>query len=338
MGRWGRNWATDVLPQVPEVELVGCVDVGPGILSEVVKSGIARKEQCYRSFAAALLSTGPDAVLITTDMTSHVATVRAALEAGQPVLCEKPLAPSMAKARDLVELASKLHLTLMVSQNYRFYPAVRAVQQIVADGFLGALVHIAVDFRRYSGALPAPGHLSWPQPLLLDMSVHHFDLMRAVIGREPREVFCRTWNPTWAGFVDPPEGAAAIVFDDGLVVSYRGSWICPVRPTPWAGEWRMEFEQGELWWTSRSDNMTSDDDVVRLYRRNGPPEGEPVDLPTLPALDRAGALAQFAQSLDQQTAPETSAQDNLGSLAIVYAAIESAATGEPVRIATPPKS
>jgi len=76
--------------------------------------------------------------------------------------------------------------------------------------------------------------------------------------------------------------------------------------------------------------MTSDDDVVRLYRRNGPPEGEPVDLPTLPALDRAGALAQFLQSLDQQTTPETSAQDNLGSLAIVYAAIESAATGEPV--------
>ena len=83
MGRWGRNWATDVLPQIPEVELVGCVDVGPGILSEVVKSGIARKEQCHLSFAAALLSTGPDAVLITTDMTSHVATVRGGVR-GRP--------------------------------------------------------------------------------------------------------------------------------------------------------------------------------------------------------------------------------------------------------------
>jgi predicted dehydrogenase len=334
MGSWGRNWATEVVPQIAEVQLVGCVDVAPQALTEVVKSGIARRDQCYRSLAVALRDTGPDAVLVTSDLTSHVAAVRAALEAGKPVLCEKPFAPSMAEGRDLVQLASELGLTLMVSQNYRFYPAVRAVQKIVVGGALGALVHMAVDFRRYSVGLPGTGHRAWAHPLLLDMSVHHFDLMRAVSGQEPRQVYCRAWNPGWAGFADPPEGTATINFDDGLVVSYRASWTCLVAPTPWAGEWRMEFERGELWWASRGDNMTADDDVVRLYRRDGPREGEPVALPALSALDRAGALAQFVASLGQKAGPETSAQDNLGTLALVFAAIGSAARGEPVRVAT----
>ena len=180
---------------------------------------------------------------------------KTALEGGKHVLVEKPFAPSVAEAREAVDLAESLGLTLMVSQNYRFFPAVRAVQQLMSEDRLGPLLHIDLDFRRHSppSRTRSRGHRDWDQPLLLDMSIHHFDLLRAVIGTEPTSVYCRTHNPAWAGFKDPPEGSATIDFANDVTVSYRGSWIHPGPKTLWAGEWRMEFENGELWWTSRGD-------------------------------------------------------------------------------------
>lgn len=334
LGRWGRNWAIEVLPQIPEVELVACVDAAPAALAEAVKAGIACEADCYSSVEAVLSACEFDALLVTTDLMSHVPVIRRAVEAGKAVLCEKPLAPTLDEAREVTELAAGMGVTLMVSQNYRFFPAVRAVQQLVRERALGRLVHIAIDFRRFSPPGGEVGHRSWAQPLLLDMSIHHFDLLRAVTGHDAMSVRCWTWNPEWAGYKDPPEGTATILFDDDLVVSYRGTWISPANPTPWAGEWRMAFEKGELWWTSRDDRMSVAGDRVDRFEHRTPGIAEPVKLPTLRYVDRAGSLAQFLHCLQEGTEPETTAQDNLASLAITYAAAESARRGEEVRLAT----
>lgn len=333
MGRWGRDWATTVVPQVPDAELVACVDLSTAARAETVKAGIISEGRCFASLDHALEKSAPDAVLVTTDMTSHVAMIRSALEAGKPVLSEKPLAGSLAEAQDIVEFAARCQLTLMVSQNYRFFPAIRAVQRVVADGSLGKLVHIAIDFRRFSSPSTAAGHRGWTEPLLLDMSIHHFDLLRAVTGKEATSVFCRSWNPSWAGFKEAPEGTATIQMDDGVVVSYRGTWISPARPTPWAGEWRMEFEKGEVWWTSRGDRMSADEDSAMLYRNNALQREEAIVLPGMRLIDRAGSLAHFLECLSEERTPETSARDNIGSLAITYAAIQSAQRAEQILLA-----
>lgn len=336
MGSWGRDWAAKVLPQVPGATLVGCVDPVPAALAETQAKGIADEGRCFPSLAAALEQVEADAVLVTTDLPSHVAIATAALEAGKHVLVEKPFAPTVAEGQDAVELADKLALTLMVSQNYRFFPAVRAAQALVREGQLGRLLHVDLEFLRYSAPRPgeAPGHRAWRQPLLLDMSIHHFDLLRAVIGAEPTSVYCRTWNPSWAGFRDPPEGTATIDFAGGTTVSYRGSWICPLRETAWAGEWRMEFEAAEVWWTSRDDRMDDEADAVVVLDRDG--ARRPLALPRLALLDRAGALDAFVASLESGDEPESAGQDNLGSLALASAAVESAERKEPVMIEARP--
>jgi len=66
------------------------------------------------------------------------------------------------------------------------------------------------------------------------MSIHHFDLMRAVTGLDATAVFCRTWHPDGYPYSGPPAGAGVLEFGD-LTVSYRGSWISPAPETTWAG-------------------------------------------------------------------------------------------------------
>jgi predicted dehydrogenase len=323
MGRWGQDWASRVFPAVPSAHLAGCVDSRETALAETRKLGVVDEDQCFTSLDAALERVAVSAVLVTTDLPSHVAVVKAALRAGQHVLVEKPFAPSVAEAKEAVELADSLGLTLMVSQNYRFFPAVRAVQQVTRDDQLGKLLYIELDFRRHSSPSPQrfAGHRNWDQPLLLDMSIHHFDLLRAVIGAEPTSVSCRTHNPAWAGFREPPEGSATIDFGDGLSVNYRGSWIHPGRKTLWAGEWRMEFEKGELWWTSRGDLQTGSNDEAWVYDHYA--KRKAVALPDLKRTDRAGALDAFVTALSEGTQPESSGRENLGSLALAHAAVGS---------------
>jgi predicted dehydrogenase len=331
LGRWGRDWATRALPQVPAVELVGCVDENPDSLAETVKAGIIGPDSCYGSLEAAVGRSAPEAALVTTDLRSHVPVVLSALDAGLHVIAEKPLAPSLDDAIMVVRRAANVGRTLMVSQNYRFFPAVRAVQRLVRERTLGEPIHIDLDFRRFSPPPPGTrqGHRGWAQPLLLDMSIHHFDLMRGVLGVEPTSVFCRTWNPPWSMYRDPPEGTAIIAFGD-LNVSYRGSWVNPRATTLWAGEWRMEFEDGEIWWTSRGDNQTATEDEVWTYDHRGNRARFPLD--KLPVVDRAGALSAFANAVAQGAVPESSGLQNLGSLALAFAAVSSAARGEIVRI------
>jgi hypothetical protein len=133
----------------------------------------------------------------------------------------------------------------MVSQNYRFYPAPRAVAALLAERSLGDLYEVSIDFRRNDPSPPKPRrrHHSDAQPLLLDMSIHHFDLLRYLLEREADSVLCEAISPSWSGYAGPPAALATIDFD-GVAVSYRGSWISAGPSTNWAGDWRMEDEPG----------------------------------------------------------------------------------------------
>jgi predicted dehydrogenase len=329
---WGQDWATRVFPAVPSARLTGCVDSRAAALAEAKKLGLVDDDRYFTSLETALDRVEATAVLVTTDLPSHIAMVEAALKAGKHVLVEKPFASSVPEASEAVALADSLGLTLMVSQNYRFFPAVRAVQLLMSEGRLGQLLHIDLDFRRYSPPSPtrSRGHRDWDQPLLLDMSIHHFDLLRAVIGADPTSVDCRTHNPAWAGFKDPPEGTASIDFANDITVNYRGSWLHPGPKTLWAGEWRMEFEEGELWWTSRGDLQSDLQDEAWLYDHHA--QRSAVALPHLKHVDRAGALDAFVTAVSNGTEPESSGRENLGSLAFAYAAVESSLAREPVTV------
>jgi predicted dehydrogenase len=329
LGPHGRNWARQVLPDIREVDVLGFVDTDPYALDLLRQEANIPASKCFESFREAIGETHPKAVLITTSLPSHAQVIRASLEAGLHVLVEKPFAPNLETARELVELAASKDLVLMVSQNYRFFPAPRAIASLVRESALGRLFEISIDFRRYSYAAPERRgrHFHEEQPLLVDMSIHHFDLLRLILNREPDRVFCEAWNPRWTSFAGPSVAVGSIDFGE-VVVSYRGSWVSAGPITPWAGDWRLEFEHGEVYWTNRDDDATHDKVLIRP--RNG--KARSATLRSMQWTGGWGTLTDFADAVQSGREPETSGRDNLGTMAVVDAMVESAARREPVSV------
>ena len=327
LGEWGRSWAKLVAQQGELAYAVAYVDVQPAMLRQLQADLGVSADVCFPSLDAALAAIDADAVLVTTALAGHVPVVLAALAANKHVLVEKPFAPSLAQAQQAVDLAAAQNRVLMVSQNYRFYPAAQTAAKLIRNGALGPVSAVGVQFRKYANTAPPGAHWHYvlQHPLLMDMAIHHFDLMRFVLDQEPERITCHAWNPPWSNFTDPAAAVATITFDGGAVVQYAGSWVSTAAPTAWAGAWQIECAEGTIGWTGRDDLATNADAV--MIRRRGK-RARRVPLPALPYWDRAGALAAFAAAVRDGTTPPASGQDNLQSLALMFAAIKSAATGE----------
>ncbi len=310
MGGWGRSWAKTVVSQNKDIELVACVDAVPEVLSlarqELSSLGV---EHHFPSLAEAFTAVEADAVLITASLPGHVPIALEALDAGKHVLLEKPFAPSVAEAQRVIDSAAQHGRILMISQNYRHFPAVRVVQELIREGSLGPVGTVNLDFRRYANTAPRESHRNYK-----------------LCGQEPVCIACQTWNPPWSNFVEAAAGSATITFDGAAVLNYRGSWVSTTPQTNWAGEWHIECAGGEIIATSRGDKP----DYVAIR-----PLGKrlrTLKLPEVPLRDRHGTLAAFVQAVRTGEEPETSGRRNLKTLALMLAAVESAVSGQPMAI------
>jgi predicted dehydrogenase len=327
LGGFGRGWAS-LLRGAEGVELAAVADPDPHAREWAATDLGLPPNGIYPALADALLAVDAEAVLVATPPETHRAVAEAALAAGRHVLLEKPLATAMEDGRALVAAAARADRTLMVSQNYRFRAPARAVRAAIANGAIGDLVAVSLRFRRDSRSLwPADNfRYQMRHPLLVDMSIHHADLLRAVTGREARQVYARGWHVPDSPYRHDPATIALITLDNGAVVTYEGNWVEPERETSWNGEWEILGERGRLrWFGGERDALTGD---VTLEQWGTPPR--PLPQPTTDAVDRLGALAEFREAVAAGREPETSGRDNLGSLAIVLGAVASVEQGEVV--------
>ena len=333
LGGWGQDWYMSVLTKERGIELTGFVDSSSKTLRTAQEECGLPEQNCFTSIEEALVSVECDALVITANLPAHIPLSRAGLKAGKHVLCEKPFAPTIKDAMEVVELAREKRRILMVSQNYRFYPAMRWLQKTVSQKKYGRLCSISIDFRKYANDFPKKGHKHYhiAHPLLIDMAIHQFDLLRMVVGADPKQVHCVGFNPRWSNFRDPPAAFATIEFGNGVVASYRGSWMSHGPDTPWAGEWLVEFEKACVELSSRDDEGGETDQAV-IYR-NGTRESEAVKLPKMNSLSgRNGVLHTFMKAIKEKKTPETSGRDNVGTLRFMRAMVESAETGKLVKI------
>ena len=313
-----------MLPKVPDIEVVAYVD--PSEEARLTLQGVAKVDPglCFATLGEALAATDGELVLGTVRTDAHFAVARLALEAGRHVMLEKPFASTMAEARALVELAIEKGRVLAVSQNYRCFPGPILAARILAEGSLGPADHVRLDFRQHG---PSVGYRYWdmPDPLLADMSIHHFDLMRMVLGSEPVRIACRTWNPPDSPFRFDCAGSAMIAFANGIHLDYHGSWMSGGLRTPWAGEWSMDCRDGAVAWTSR-DQFVDGEGPDRVAVRRLGEAALPQPLPDVPHLDRIGTLHAACRTIETGIAPPhfSSGADNLMSLALVSASLLSA--------------
>lgn len=317
-----RTW-TPIVRQARDAVLVAYVDPNPKTLSTAHIEQDIPPAQYFSSLEAALASVEADAVLITAGAAAHAPVALAALSAGKHILLEKPFATTLTEAERIVTAATAAKRVLMISQHYRFYPAPRTVTALVRSSTLGAVGSVTIDFRQNAAALLPSEHplYTMPQPLLTEIAVHHFDLLRMILGDEATHVSCQTWNPPWSSLTGPAAAVATITCADGAIVSYRGNWASHAPPTPWAGAWRIECADGEIAWTSHNGHDTSGD-VVIVRRRGQAPRR--VVLPQLQQVGRVACLSAFIRAVRTGQSPECSGRDNLGTIALLQSAIAAA--------------
>ncbi len=304
--------------------MVGYVDPSEAARAALQADGRASKAPCFATLEDALDATDGELVLGTVRTEAHFQVAQRALESGRHVMLEKPFAATMAEAKALVELAIARGRVLAVSQNYRYFPGPILAARIMAEGKLGASDHVRLDFRQHG---PSVGYRYWdmPDPLLADMSIHHFDLMRMVLGSEPLRIACRTWNPPESPFRFDCAGSAMITFANGIHLDYHGSWMSGGPRTPWAGAWAMDFRDGMVEWTSR-DQFVDAEGPDRLSIQPLGGASVPEVLPEVPYLDRIGTLNATCRMIETGIAPPhfSSGADNLMSFALTSAALLSA--------------
>src|SRR5207247_5394647 len=94
-------------------------------------------------------------------------------------------------------------------------------------------------------------------PLLVDMAIHHLDLIRATTGRNIAKVTARTFKPSWSWYRHDPGLKMLLELDDGTPFSYSGDWSALGRQTKWNGDWRLQCAEGSI---------HLDDDKISLSR------------------------------------------------------------------------
>jgi myo-inositol 2-dehydrogenase / D-chiro-inositol 1-dehydrogenase len=168
----------------------------------------------------ALLDSGLDAFVITAGTAAHAELLEAAISRDIPTFCEKPVALDLERTIELTELEARSEVPVHIGFQRRFDTGYRRVRDAVASGELG-FVH-TIRAATMDQAPPHAAYLPTSGGLFRDCSVHDFDIIRFVTGREVSRVFAVGANKgeqffTEAGDVDT--AAATLVLDDGTLVS-----------------------------------------------------------------------------------------------------------------------
>jgi predicted dehydrogenase len=326
-GLWGRGWA-EIVARARGFALVGIVDRSAAARawarSELGVPTATSLERALRSFES-------DAVLIVSPPGTHRSLAEEALESGLHVAVEKPLALSMADARGMVACAERTGSVAVVAQNYRFRRQPEALRRLVQAGDLGQLRAITVrcvrDLRR-AWISPRDWRGRMRHPYLLDMAIHHVDLLRATTRREVVEVTARSWSAPDGPFEHDAAISALLDVEGGTPVAYEGSWTGVRGWTSWNGDWEIVGDCGRATWTGGTERALRG--VVTVERYGEAPTK--VVLPRLPALDRLGVLHDLRAAARSGHEPVCSARDNLRTLATVLSLARATEERRPVRV------
>jgi predicted dehydrogenase len=329
-GGMANTWV-DYAKERPDTEIVGLVD----IKEEFAQAMAMRKELTCPTFTdlrQAIKETGATMVFDVTIPASHYAISTSALELGCHVFGEKPLAETMSDCNAIVRMAEETGRTHAVMQNRRFDPRIRAFRELIANDTIGKPGFVGADF--FLGAHFGGFRDAMESPLLLDMAIHTFDQARFISGANPVSVYCHEYNPPGSWYAGNAMAICIYEMSDGSVFNYRGSWCAEGATTSWEASWRVTGEHGTAIWDGHgnpyAEIVAAGDQTGKFIR-----DYERVEtvLPEMANTFHKGCLDDMFAALEEGREPETACSDNIYSMAMVLAALESAKSGQKVLIA-----
>ncbi len=334
----GTMWAR-VIAEAPGATLVGVVDLDEAKASRA-RDDHAPATPVAPDFGSVLrrAEIDPDAVIIATPPATHHSLVSRALAQGLHVLCEKPLSEDLDEVADLNARAQAARRHLLVGMNFRHLPSSQRIRRYVRNGHLGALSYAHFTYHRQRDGNRDDLNdyvMSMAHPMLLEQSIHHFDLLRYCYDAEVESLVCDTWRPSWSTYAGDCCVSVLFRFENGVRANYLGTWTAAWNRMDF--RWRSDFERGSLIQREQFDDLVRVDFDRGLGLR-GPnfkgdaeaetPVAEPLEPCTPFVDDTRGLLAEFLEAIRGESDPVTTGDDHLESLLLVHGCIESLRRGE----------
>ena len=309
----GRKLA-DVVNTHPQFELTGIADLNPKRLEDHGNQLDIEAARHHTDYKAALSSGAFDVAVVALPNHLHYPAAKDALQAGMHCLVEKPFTLELAHAEELVALAEKKKLVLMVAQNYRTTPPLPFIRQAIDQKYLGRLAGVQACLHRNRGPR-SEQEQQLPCSVLFIQGIHHLDWLRTALPAPVKTVIGRFERPAWSKWKCPSICHVMLECEDGVLVSYQASYDSRGEITTYTGRWRFEFETGDLIVDDNRDvwEISNCGQKRRIIQKFDAEADK--DAPLFDSLHRA---------IENGTEPPTSGRDNLKTLKIILDIVQSA--------------
>lgn len=332
LGGWGSYWLHDVMPRlINELELVeaaAVVDMNPETFPAAMGKYHLTACKCYTDAKRAFEENQADFAIIVVPPAYHESVVDLALEYNMDILSEKPIADTMEACCRIYKKVTNSGRKMAVTMSHRFDQDKQTLEQAIKSGEYGALNYIICRFTHNCRNFGSWGEFRHKiaDPLIIEGTVHHFDIFRSLSGSNAKTVYAKSWNPTWGEFGGDSTALITIEMENGVKAFYEGAKANASTMNGWTNEYfRAECCDGTLELDGR---------WLRILK-GGPwerPLQTDMSLLKQSVWMNPWLAEQFINWLNGAPAPQNTLEDNIQCAALTFAAVESAHTGQVVDV------
>lgn len=292
----------------------------------------------YESVDELLSDESIDAVSVCSANYSHAEITVKALNAGKHVLCEKPMATTLADCEKMVEAAKKTGKRLMIGQNQRLAKAHVKAKELIDEGLIGSVVTFRTAFGHGGPETWSikPGNDTWffdkskaVMGVMADLGIHKTDLLRYLLGQEVVKTTARLMTLDKKG----PDGELIGVDDNAICIYETSGGASGTMTVSWT-HYGAEDNSTVLYGTEGIMRIYDDPEhsIVVILK-----SGEKLcyDVERIQTNDNqtaSGVIDEFVEAVTEGRPSILDAEGVLGSMKAVFASIESSETGKPVEV------
>lgn len=317
VGYWGPNIIRN-FDGFEGANMMMCSDLRPERLAFIRKK--FPTIQTTPDYSEIIHSSSIDAVAICTPVFTHYEIAKAALQAGKHVLLEKPMTSTSAQAEELVELAEKKKVTLMLDHTFIYTGAVRLIKKYLDGGEIGDVYYFD-SVRINLGLFQHDVNVIW------DLAPHDIAIMDFLLNRIPEAVVATGSDHVGQGLEDV--AYLTVYFPDNLIAHIHVNWLSPVklRQTIIAGSKKMIVwddnlpqDKIKIYDAGITVNRSKDEiyDTLIQYRTGD------MFAPKVPLTEALSAeVAHFVECIEKGVKPLTNGQAGVTMVRILEASEKS---------------
>ncbi|MBA2175514.1 Gfo/Idh/MocA family oxidoreductase [Halobacillus locisalis] len=290
--------------------------------------------KAYTSYEELLAKENVDLVSVCLPNYLHAPVSIAALNAGNHVLCEKPMATSREEAERMIEAAEASGKTLMIAHNQRFVPSHQKAKELISEGAIGKVYSFRTAFGHGGPeGWSVDGEESWFFKkdeayigAMGDLGVHKADLLRYILGQEFVDV---------AGFVQNNAKSGITVDDNAVCILRSESGIVGTMAASWA--YNPNEDNSTVIYGEKGTLRLEDDPEYSLVAQYTNGDVVNYQLGKIQSNDEGGqnnshVIDHFVDSVLNGTEPLITGEEGMKSLDVILGALRSGETGQISRL------